>query len=70
MRFSGQKPRDQWPEWDALYQLGKVPPWPVVNNAIMETCDGCAMRPVASESTCRECPLVDCLRRMMKAVEK
>ncbi len=71
MRYASRKqPRDEWPEWDALYQLGKVPAWPVVNDAVMATCDNCAMRPVASEKTCRECPLVDCLRRMMKAVEK
>ena len=68
VRFGGRKSREDWPEWDALYQLGKVPPWPTVNDAIMATCEACAMRPVASESTCRECPLVDCLRRMVKAV--
>jgi ParB/RepB/Spo0J family partition protein len=70
MRFSGKKPRAEWPEWEALYQLGKVPPWPVVNDAVMATCDGCAMRPAASKAICRDCPLVDCLRRMIKAVEK
>jgi ParB/RepB/Spo0J family partition protein len=70
LRFSGHKPRDLWPEWDALYQLGKVPPWQVINNAVMATCGDCAMRPVASGSICRECPLVDSLRKMMKAVEK
>ena len=70
VRFGGHKAREDWPEWDALYQLGKVPPWPMVNDAIMATCEACAMRPVASEATCRECPLVDCLRRMLKAVEK
>jgi ParB/RepB/Spo0J family partition protein len=68
VRFGGRRSRDEWPEWDAFYQLGKVPPWPMVNDAIMATCEACAMRPVASESTCRECPLVDCLRRMVKAV--
>jgi ParB/RepB/Spo0J family partition protein len=71
VRFAGgHKSRDDWPEWDALYQLGKVPHWPLVNDAIMATCEDCAMRPVASESTCQECPLVDCLRRMVKAVEQ
>lgn len=70
LRFSGQKPRAEWPEWEALYTLGKVPPWPVVNDAVMATCDACGLRPAASESTCRECPLVDCLRRMMRAVDQ
>jgi ParB/RepB/Spo0J family partition protein len=70
VRYSGHKSREDWPEWDALYQLGKVPQWPMVNDAVMATCEACAMRPVASESTCRECPLVDCLRKLLKAVEK
>jgi ParB family chromosome partitioning protein len=56
------------PEWDALYQLGKVPPWPVVTEAVMETCDTCPLRAQASPQTCRDCALVIGLRRMMEAV--
>jgi ParB/RepB/Spo0J family partition protein len=55
------------PEWDALYQLGKVPPWPVVTNAVMATCDACPLRPMASDATCRDCALVVGLRHMMEA---
>jgi ParB family chromosome partitioning protein len=55
------------PEWDALYQLGKVPPWPVVNDAVMATCDACPVRKVASDATCRTCGLVAALKRMMEA---
>lgn len=54
------------PEWDALFQLGKVPPWPVVTNAVMATCDNCPMRNIASDSTCRDCGLVIGLKRMME----
>jgi ParB family chromosome partitioning protein len=57
------------PEWDALYQLGKVPAWPVLNDAIMATCDSCALRSVASEKTCGDCPLVQGVRRMMEATK-
>lgn len=55
------------PEWDALYQLGKVPPWQTVTNAVMETCDACPLRPMASDTTCRDCALVFALTKMMEA---
>jgi len=55
------------PEWDALYQLGRVPPWPVVTEAVMATCDACPVRSVASDTTCRDCGLVVALRKMMEA---
>lgn len=54
------------PEWDALYQLGRVPPWKVVTEAVMHTCDHCPMRSFANETTCGECGLVIGLRRMME----
>lgn len=59
---------DQWPEWDALYAIGKVPPWPAINDRIMSTCDACALRPVASESTCNGCALVVMVRGLMEDV--
>ena len=55
------------PEWDALYQLGKVPPWQVVTNAVMTTCDLCPLRKIASDATCRDCALVIGLQKMMEA---
>jgi ParB family chromosome partitioning protein len=60
--------RKDLPEWDALYQLGRVPPWPVIVDATMATCDACPVRSVASDSTCRDCGLVAALRRMMEAI--
>jgi ParB family transcriptional regulator, chromosome partitioning protein len=56
------------PEWDALYQLGKVPPWPVVTEAVMKTCDSCPIRSMASPTVCGECALVSGLRLMLEAV--
>lgn len=55
------------PEWDALYQLGKIPPWQIVTNAVMATCDTCPLRSMASDATCRDCALVIGLKRMMEA---
>jgi len=55
------------PEWDALYQLGRVPPWPVVTESVMATCDACPLRKIASNATCGNCGLVGYLRHMMEA---
>ena len=55
------------PEWDALKQLGTLPPWSLVREQAKSTCDSCALRSVASDATCHECPLVDHLRRLMQA---
>jgi len=54
------------PEWDALYQLGKVPAWPKVNDAVMSTCDMCPLRKMASDSICGDCALVVFLKDVME----
>ena len=53
-------------EWDALYQLNRVPPWPVITEATMATCDLCPMKSIANDITCRDCGLVTALERMME----
>ncbi len=58
------------PEWDALYQLNRVPPWQVVTEAAMGTCDNCGLRPVASEENCGQCPAVELLRRMLERAQR
>lgn len=63
-----QKIKTNLPEWDALYQLGNVPPWPVLNDVVMKTCDRCALRSMASESVCGSCALVSALQGLMEAV--
>lgn len=56
-------------EWDALYQVNRVPRWPLYVDSIQETCRSCSLYPVASEATCRDCPLVDSIRRLLEAVD-
>lgn len=56
-------------EWDALYQVNRVPRWPVYVDTVQATCQACSLYPVASEATCRDCPLVDSVRRILQAVE-
>lgn len=57
------------PEWDALFQLGKVPPFPLVNDVVMQTCDDCSLRPMASDAVCGSCALVSFLRGLEEEVE-
>lgn len=57
------------PEWDALYQLGKVPPWPVLNETVAETCERCALRPQASEAICGSCGMVSMLQGLLEIVD-
>lgn len=61
-------PIEEMPEWDALYSVGKVPPWKVYTEAIMNTCDSCSLRQVASDSTCGTCPLVTMVKKTFEAV--
>lgn len=53
------------PVWDAMAQVGKVPPWLMVEISARDTCDACSLRDLASEVTCRECPLVTMLAKMI-----
>lgn len=52
--------------WDALYQIGRVPQWQKFTDSVMQTCDNCSLKPIASEATCRDCPLVDMCHRIME----
>lgn len=56
------------PEWDALYQLGKVPPFPILNDVVMRTCDNCSLRPMASPAVCGQCALVCALSDMLATI--
>lgn len=52
--------------WNALSQLGKVPPWERVAGTAAATCQRCALASMASEATCGQCPLVDYLTLLVK----
>jgi ParB family transcriptional regulator, chromosome partitioning protein len=53
--------------WDMLRQLGRVPAWPLVVHTAEQTCRECSLRNIASISTCRDCPAVEMLRKMVEA---
>lgn len=52
--------------WNVLKLVGKVPPWELVESAAENTCNDCALRDMASDSVCRECPAVFFVSRMLK----
>ena len=58
----------QLPEYDALFQLGKVPPYPILNDVVMRTCDNCTLRPMASPTVCGQCALVCALSDLLKTI--
>lgn len=60
---------NQPPEWDALYQVGRVPPWKNFTESIMSTCDKCALRANASDATCGNCPLTEMIKSVMESVK-
>jgi ParB/RepB/Spo0J family partition protein len=52
-------------QWNALAHVKKAPPWAVIQVTALETCKGCEIADLASESNCRDCPLVDFLKILM-----
>lgn len=55
------------PAWNIWQQLGALPQWSIVREAGTATCDACAIRAVASQANCKDCPAVECIKRMMQA---
>ena len=69
LAYSKRKPPAR-PEWNAIAQLRRLPTWPLLVEATRETCDQwCTVRDMAGDTICRECPLVEAVRRMMKKAE-
>jgi ParB family chromosome partitioning protein len=52
-------------KWDALAQLGKLPPWAKVVQAAKGTCGKCSIQDIASEVQCGGCGAVDLLIILM-----
>ncbi len=66
IRFSTKKAGEiNRPVWNALMQVGRVPPWPLVEIGARNVCDRCGLRDFASETTCKGCALVDMLIEMI-----
>jgi ParB family chromosome partitioning protein len=62
-----RKAEPELTKWNALAQAGKVPPYELFVAHVTSTCDACALRPLASPSTCSECPLAQMTRSITEA---
>lgn len=51
--------------WDALTQIGKLPPWILVEISTRDTCRQCSWCDQASEVICKLCPLPQMLAAMI-----
>lgn len=51
--------------WDALAQVGKFPPWILLEISARDTCRKCSWYDMASESICKDCPLPQLLVTMI-----
>lgn len=51
--------------WNAFAQVGKTPPWPLMEICVRDTCDRCGLRDMASAQTCKGCALVELLAQMI-----
>ena len=58
------------PRWDALAQVGKLPPWVLVEISSRETCEACSLREMANETICGDCALPAMLERMIGKTAK
>ena len=67
-REKADRPRGAPMKWDALQQVGQVPPWKTVTDTARETCEACALRDIASRVTCSECAIVEFLRLLLVGV--
>lgn len=52
--------------WNALQQIGKVPPWSMVTRSARDMCDRCALRDSASYKNCRDCAGVELLKNLLR----
>ena len=52
--------------YNAISQVGLVPPWPHVRTSVETECKKCPLYDYASDSTCRQCPLPGFLMRLLE----
>lgn len=51
-------------KWNALASAKHIPTWRRFEDEVRQTCDACSLRDLASEATCKECPLVFLVKRL------
>jgi ParB family chromosome partitioning protein len=64
-RMAFRKGEPNKTQWNALQQVGKLPPWLLVEISARDVCEMCSLRDQASPTTCRGCALVEMLVTMI-----
>lgn len=54
--------------WNALHQLGVVPPWSLFVKVIKQSCADCPLADIACTATCADCGLVAFTRNIIREV--
>lgn len=54
------------PAMKALGDQGLLPKWSLIKAGVEKTCEGCYFGEEASTSTCKDCPLIDFLKYVVK----
>lgn len=57
------------PSLKALSAAGKLPPWNALLTAAQETCTHCVLADCASDANCKDCPLINFLKFVVKTAE-
>lgn len=55
--------------WNAMMQLGSVPPWGMVSKLAFDVCEECELKPQACPAVCGRCQMVDLLRKLLEAAK-
>jgi ParB family chromosome partitioning protein len=66
-RLSKMEPDQEPRRWNAMMELGSVPPWGMLSKVAFDTCEECELKSMASSAICGRCQLVDMLRKLMVA---
>jgi len=70
IRIASRKTTVDRAKWDALAQVGRLPPWLLLEISARDTCKKCSLFEMASDSVCRDCPLPVLIESMIGKASK
>ncbi len=65
IRLANKKVTLDRQRWDSLAQIGRLPPWILVEVSARETCKACSLSEMANEAVCKDCPLPAMIERLI-----
>ena len=70
IRIASRKTAVDRAKWDALAQVGRLPPWLLMEISARDTCKKCSLYEMASDTVCRDCPLPVLIESMIGKASK